>query len=50
VIATEARGASHHCARLLQSFGHSVKSATRISPWNGLCARSLIPVAPRRAF
>jgi transposase len=25
VIATEARGASHHCARLLQSSGHSVK-------------------------
>src|SRR5260370_2431023 len=25
VIAIEACGASHHCARLLQSFGHSVK-------------------------
>src|SRR5258708_6168471 len=25
VIAIEAGGASHHCARLLQSFGHSVK-------------------------
>ena len=25
VIAMEACGASHHCVRLLQSFGHSVK-------------------------
>jgi transposase len=25
VIAIEACGASHHCARLLQSYGHSVK-------------------------
>jgi transposase len=25
VIAIEACGASHHCARLLQAFGHSVK-------------------------
>ena len=25
MIAIEACGASHHCARLLQSFGHSVK-------------------------
>ena len=25
VIAIEACGASHHCARLLQSFGHTVK-------------------------
>src|SRR5271167_4355732 len=28
VIAIEACGASHHCARLLQSFGHSVKLIT----------------------
>src|SRR5713101_7121181 len=29
VIAIEASGASHHCARLLQSFGHSVKGLSR---------------------
>jgi hypothetical protein len=37
VIAIEACGASHHCARLLQSFGHSVKL---IAPSAGQAALS----------
>jgi transposase len=36
VIAIEACGASHHCARLLQSFGHSVKliAPQLVKPYN----------------
>ena len=36
VIAIEACGASHHCARLLQAFGHSV-NADRASTGKAIC-------------